>query len=250
MIRRDGALVEVPIREALDLVAQPPPRDRPAARQGQHRRLWIRAVDHSGRLRRVEALQGRAGHEQRRNQHPALRGQCDGRPREQLRPRRRDRMLRGHRSRRRVRPLGRQPRRDRPGSLLAHAGPTGGRPRGPHHRPATRTTRTSYAADQSCCTRRTRRWPSRTPFATRSWRASGSIAISSIGTSRSSAARPASDTASPTTRSSSTTPQPSTWDDYVAFLSSSSPERAQQLSGVPAESIRWLASLYGDRSRR
>ncbi len=39
-----------------------------------------------------------------------------------------------------------------------------------------------------------------------------------------------------------------TWKDYVAFLSAYSPERAQQLSGVPAESIRWLASLYGDRS--
>ena len=41
-----------------------------------------------------------------------------------------------------------------------------------------------------------------------------------------------------------------TWDDYVAFLSAFAPERAQQLSGVPAESIRWLASLYGDRSRK
>ena len=43
---------------------------------------------------------------------------------------------------------------------------------------------------------------------------------------------------------------PVSWDDYVTFLSASPPERAQQLSGVPAESIRWLASLYGDRSRR
>ncbi|HEU4996672.1 MAG TPA: molybdopterin-dependent oxidoreductase [Gemmatimonadaceae bacterium] len=41
-----------------------------------------------------------------------------------------------------------------------------------------------------------------------------------------------------------------TWDDYVAFLSASTPERAQQISGVPAETIRWLASLYGDRSRK
>ena len=41
-----------------------------------------------------------------------------------------------------------------------------------------------------------------------------------------------------------------TWDDYVAFLSAYAPERAQQLSGVPAASIRWLASLYGDRSRK
>ncbi len=41
-----------------------------------------------------------------------------------------------------------------------------------------------------------------------------------------------------------------TWDDYAAFLSKSTPERVQALSGVPASSIRWLASLYGDRSRK
>jgi nitrate reductase NapA len=41
-----------------------------------------------------------------------------------------------------------------------------------------------------------------------------------------------------------------TWDDYVAFLAAYAPERAQELSGVPAESIRWLASLYADRSRK
>lgn len=40
------------------------------------------------------------------------------------------------------------------------------------------------------------------------------------------------------------------WDDYVAFLEHATPQRAQEVSGVPAESIRWLASLYGDRSRR
>lgn len=39
-----------------------------------------------------------------------------------------------------------------------------------------------------------------------------------------------------------------TWDAYVAFLADYTPERAQQLSGVPAATIRWLASLYGDRS--
>lgn len=40
------------------------------------------------------------------------------------------------------------------------------------------------------------------------------------------------------------------WRDYVAFLSTATPDRAQQLSGVPAENIRWLASLYGDPSRK
>jgi nitrate reductase NapA len=41
-----------------------------------------------------------------------------------------------------------------------------------------------------------------------------------------------------------------TWDDYVAFLGAYTPERAQELSGMPAESIRWLASLYADPSRK
>jgi nitrate reductase NapA len=40
------------------------------------------------------------------------------------------------------------------------------------------------------------------------------------------------------------------WDAYVAFLADYSPKRAQELSGVPAESISWLASLYADRSRK
>src|SRR5512141_2049208 len=40
------------------------------------------------------------------------------------------------------------------------------------------------------------------------------------------------------------------WDDYVSFLSSSTPERAQRISGIPADRIRWLASLYGDQSRK
>lgn len=39
------------------------------------------------------------------------------------------------------------------------------------------------------------------------------------------------------------------WDDYVAFLKAYSPERVQRISGVPAGRLRWLASLYGDRSR-
>jgi nitrate reductase NapA len=45
-------------------------------------------------------------------------------------------------------------------------------------------------------------------------------------------------------------PVTSTWDDYVKFLSGFAPERAQDVSGVPAETVRWLASLYGDRSRK
>jgi nitrate reductase NapA len=40
------------------------------------------------------------------------------------------------------------------------------------------------------------------------------------------------------------------WKDYVTFLADYEPQRAQQLSGLSAESIRWLASLYGDPLRK
>jgi nitrate reductase NapA len=37
-----------------------------------------------------------------------------------------------------------------------------------------------------------------------------------------------------------------TWDDYAAFIADYPPKRVQELAGVPAEDIRWLASLYAD----
>ena len=40
------------------------------------------------------------------------------------------------------------------------------------------------------------------------------------------------------------------WDAFVAFLADYTPQRAQALSGVPVETIRWLASVYGDRARK
>lgn len=40
------------------------------------------------------------------------------------------------------------------------------------------------------------------------------------------------------------------WKDYVAFLADYEPERAQALSGLSAASIRWLASIYGDPLRK
>jgi nitrate reductase (cytochrome) len=40
------------------------------------------------------------------------------------------------------------------------------------------------------------------------------------------------------------------WDDFVRFLDDYTPERAAEISGVPAEDIRWLASLYGDPARK
>ncbi len=41
-----------------------------------------------------------------------------------------------------------------------------------------------------------------------------------------------------------------TWEEYVASLAASTPERIQDVSGVPADRIAWLASIYGDRSRK
>lgn len=41
-----------------------------------------------------------------------------------------------------------------------------------------------------------------------------------------------------------------TWSEYVAFLEDYDPERAQELSGLSAASVRWLASLYGDPLRK
>jgi len=41
-----------------------------------------------------------------------------------------------------------------------------------------------------------------------------------------------------------------TFEDYEAFLEEYAPERVQDLTGVPAAQIRWLASLYGDRARK
>jgi len=41
-----------------------------------------------------------------------------------------------------------------------------------------------------------------------------------------------------------------TWADYVAFLADYRPEHAQEISGLAATSIRWLASLYGDPARK
>jgi nitrate reductase NapA len=46
------------------------------------------------------------------------------------------------------------------------------------------------------------------------------------------------------------TAEGATWDDYVAFLTDYSAERVQRMSGLSAARLRWLASLYGDRSRK
>ena len=40
------------------------------------------------------------------------------------------------------------------------------------------------------------------------------------------------------------------WGDFVRFLEDYTPERAAEISGLPAADIRWLASLYGDRSQK
>ena len=40
-----------------------------------------------------------------------------------------------------------------------------------------------------------------------------------------------------------------TWDDYVASLADTTPDHVQQTFGVPAARIQWLASLFADRTR-
>ncbi|MFI5211223.1 MAG: molybdopterin-dependent oxidoreductase, partial [Gemmatimonadales bacterium] len=41
-----------------------------------------------------------------------------------------------------------------------------------------------------------------------------------------------------------------TWNEFVTFLADYTPERVQELSGLSAASIRWLASIYGDPQRK
>ncbi|AVX19798.1 periplasmic nitrate reductase subunit NapA apoprotein [Carboxydocella sporoproducens DSM 16521] len=45
-------------------------------------------------------------------------------------------------------------------------------------------------------------------------------------------------------------PQPMTFDEYKAYVAKYTPEYVQQLSGVPADKIRWLAHLFADKSKR
>ncbi len=73
MVRRDGVLVEVPAQGSARPGGAQAARDRRAARQGQRRHLRLGPVDHPGRLRRVEAVQGSAGNQQRRDQRAPLR---------------------------------------------------------------------------------------------------------------------------------------------------------------------------------
>jgi nitrate reductase NapA len=40
------------------------------------------------------------------------------------------------------------------------------------------------------------------------------------------------------------------WDEYVGFLARYAPERAAEISGIAAADIRWLAALYGDPALR
>ena len=184
MVRRDGALVEVPLNETLDLVAR---RLRETVEQHGKNSVAIYGSAQwtiTGCLHRVEAVQGSAGNQQRGDQRAPLRRQRDGWPPEQLRPRRWDRLLRGHRPRRRLRVVGRQSGRNRPGSLLSHAGPQAGESRRPDHRGrdphhAHQLRRRPLPASRAAC--RGRRSP--TASATKSWPGNGCSRSSSPSTS-------------------------------------------------------------------
>lgn len=45
-------------------------------------------------------------------------------------------------------------------------------------------------------------------------------------------------------------PQPSSWKEYVEFLADYTPKKVAKLSGVSEKDIRYLASLYGDPNRK
>lgn len=45
-------------------------------------------------------------------------------------------------------------------------------------------------------------------------------------------------------------PEPASWDDFVTFLADYTPGQVERLSGLPAPRLKWLASQYGDRSRK
>jgi nitrate reductase NapA len=45
-------------------------------------------------------------------------------------------------------------------------------------------------------------------------------------------------------------PAVASWDEAVSFFREATPESAERISGIPAERIRWLASVYGDPARK
>jgi nitrate reductase NapA len=45
-------------------------------------------------------------------------------------------------------------------------------------------------------------------------------------------------------------PRDADWDEYVSFLDDYTPDRVAELTGVPADEIRYLASVYGDPSKK
>ncbi len=45
-------------------------------------------------------------------------------------------------------------------------------------------------------------------------------------------------------------PAEASWDEFVRFLDDYTPEKVEKLSGMKAEDLRWLASVYGDPARK
>ncbi len=123
----------------------PHARNDSATWKGQCRAVRVCSVVDSRRLRRRKAVQGRTWLEQHRDEHTASCCGRNWRAREQLRRRWRDRMLRRHRSRGRIRFMGHESRRVGSCSFLENAGAKTQGSGGPHHR-----SDEAYDSDELC----------------------------------------------------------------------------------------------------
>ena len=149
LVRRDGTLVEVPLSEALDLVAR-----KLQETTQQHGKDSV-ALYGSAQWSITDAyvasklFKGALGTNNVETSTRLFARERDGGPPGQLRPGRRDRLLRGHRACRRLRAVGRQPAETDPVLFSRMLDRKRANPAVRIVDVATRTTRTSYAADHS-----------------------------------------------------------------------------------------------------
>ena len=115
---------------------------------------------------------------------------------------------------------------------------------------ATRRTRTSMAADRSLCSGRRPTSAIANAICHEIPRTAGITRPSSNGTATSSKADQYRLRPQRQGIRSTTSRKKITFEDYRKLLDDYTPEKAEQISGVPAEEIRYLASLYGDPKRK